>query len=83
MFQVGTAGHHLKHSLVGDVVAASDLQAAQFRAALRQHVQSSVCEPFAAVHHHCLQGETHIRSVLAQPVGQHSDGSVDVKQLAR
>lgn len=27
VFQVGTAGHHLKHSLVRDVVAASDLQA--------------------------------------------------------
>lgn len=83
MFQVGAARHHLEHGVVGDVVTAGDLQAAQLRAALSHHVQPAVREPLAAVHHHRLQGEAHIRGVLAQPVGQHPDGSVDVQQLPR
>lgn len=83
MLQVGAAGHHLKHRLVGDVVAAGHLQAAQFRAALRQHVQRPVRQPLAAVHHHRLQGQAHVGRVLTQPVGQDPDGPVDVEQLPR
>lgn len=83
MFQVGAAGHHLKHSIVRDVITASDLQATQLRAALGHHVQPPVGEPFAAIHHHRLQGQTHVRGVLAQPVGQHPDGTVGVQQLSR
>lgn len=45
-------------------------------------MQPTVGEPFAAIHHHGLQGQTHVRRVLAQPVGQDPDGTVDVKQLS-
>lgn len=83
MFQVGAARHHLKHGLVGDVVAAGHLQAAQFRAALGQDVQRPVRQPFAAVHHHGLQGQAHVGRVLAQPVGQDPDGPVHVERLPR
>lgn len=83
MFQARTAGHHLKHSIVGDVVTASDLQATELRAALSQHMKPPVGEPFAAVHHHRLQGQTHVGGVLAQPVGQHPDGAVGMEKLPR
>lgn len=83
MFQVGTAGHHLKHSLVRDVIAAGDLQATELGAALSQHVQPSVREPLAAIHRHRLQRQAHVRGVLAQPVGQDPDSAVNVKQLSR
>lgn len=83
VFQVGTAGHHLKHGLVRDVITAGDLQAAQLGTALRHHVQPAVSQPLAAVDHHRLQGQAHVRGVLAQPVGQDPDGAVGVKQLSR
>jgi len=82
VFQARAAGHHLEHGLVGDVVTAGDLQAAQLGAALSHHAQPAVREPFAAARHHRLQGQTHVGRVLAQPVGQHPDGAVGVKQLA-
>lgn len=83
MLQVGAAGHHLEHGVVGDVVTAGDLQAAQLRAALSHHVQPAVGQLLAAVDHHRLQSQAHVRGVLAQPVGQDPDGAVGVKQLAR
>lgn len=46
-------------------------------------MQPPVGEPLAAVHHHRLQGQTHVRRVLAQPVGQDPDGPVGVEQLPR
>lgn len=46
-------------------------------------MQPPVCEPLAAVDHHRLQRQTHVRGVLAQPVGEHPDGTVGVKQLPR
>lgn len=83
MFQVGAAGHHLKHSLIRDVITASNLQVTELGAALSHHKQPPVGEPLAAIHHHCLQGQTHVRGVLAQPMSQDPDGTVGVQQLAR
>lgn len=83
MLQVGAAGHHLKHCIIRDVITAGNLQATELRAALSHHMQPPVCEPLAAVHNHRLQGQTHVRGVLAQPVGQDSDGTVGMKQLSR
>lgn len=83
MLQVGAAGHHLKHRVIGDVVTPSHLQTAQFWAALGHHVQPTVGQPLAAVHHHRLQGQTHVGRVLAEAVGQDPDGSVHVEQLPR
>ena len=83
MFQVGAAGHHLKHSVIRDVITPGNLQAAQLRAAVGHHVQPPVSEPLAAAHHHRLQGQTHVGRVLAQPAGQDPDGPVGVEQLPR
>lgn len=82
VFQVGAAGHHLKHSLIRDVITAGHLQVAQLGAALSHHVEPPVGEPFAAIHHHRLQSQTHVRCVLAQPVGEDPDGAVHVQQLS-
>lgn len=83
MFQVGTASHHLEHCPVGDIVAPGHLQTAQLGAALGQHVQPAVGQSLAAVDHHRLQRQTHVGGVLAQPVGEHPDGAVGVKELPR
>lgn len=82
MFQAGTAGHHLKHSLIRDVITASNLQSAKLRAALSHHMQPAVSEPLAAVHHHRLQGQAHVWGILTQPVGQDPDGTVSMEQLS-
>lgn len=82
MFQVGAAGHHLKHGIVGHVVTTCNLQVAQLGTALGQNVQSPVGEPLAAVDHHRLQRQTHVGRVLTQSVGQDPDGAVGVKQLS-
>lgn len=82
MFQIGAAGHHLKHSVIGDVITARNLQMSQLRTTLSHHMQAAVSEPLTAVDHHRLQRQTHIRGVLAQPVGQDSNGAVSMKQLS-
>lgn len=83
MLQVRAAGHHLKHSIVRDIITPGNFQATQLRAALSHHMQPPVGEPLAAIDHHRLQGETHVRGVLAQPVGEDPDGAVGVKKLPR
>lgn len=55
----------------------------QLRTALGQDVQAAVGEPLAAIDHHCFQSQAHIGGVLAQPVGQDSDGAVGMQQLSR
>lgn len=83
VLQVGAEGHHVKDSLVGDIVTAWDFQAPQFWAALGNGVKPSVREPPAATDSYGFQHETDVGCVLAQPAGQHLEGAVHVDGLAR